>query len=133
VKKSEKPSFYGQNKLFFENPALQPLGSFSHMAACKSSLENTGKMSLIPVFNKNSPRAHMESELNVLGVHGKLVKYVVHLCKRKNLKKNKTSTHKLPKQQSTSFWSQGILGVNIYKCQNNKGSKILLTFNMTTF
>jgi hypothetical protein len=24
--KSEKPRFYGQNKLFFENPALQPLG-----------------------------------------------------------------------------------------------------------
>jgi hypothetical protein len=41
VKKSEKPRFYGQNKLFFENPALQPLGSFSHMAACRSSLENT--------------------------------------------------------------------------------------------
>jgi hypothetical protein len=41
VKKSEKPRFYGQNKLFFKNPALQPLGSFSHMAACRSSLENT--------------------------------------------------------------------------------------------
>jgi hypothetical protein len=41
VKKCEKPRFYGQNKLFFENPALQPLGSFSHMAACRSSLENT--------------------------------------------------------------------------------------------
>jgi hypothetical protein len=41
VKKSEKPRFYGQNKLFFENPALQPLGSFSHMATCWSSLENT--------------------------------------------------------------------------------------------
>jgi hypothetical protein len=41
VKKSEKPRFYGQCKLFFENPALQPLGSFSHMAACRSSLENT--------------------------------------------------------------------------------------------
>jgi hypothetical protein len=53
VKKSEKPRFYGQNKLFFENPTLQPLGSFSHMAACRSSLENTGIMSLIPVFNKN--------------------------------------------------------------------------------
>jgi hypothetical protein len=39
--KSEKPRFYGQNKLFFENPALQPLGSFSHMAAWRSSLENT--------------------------------------------------------------------------------------------
>jgi hypothetical protein len=31
LKKSEKQGFYGQNKLFFENPALQPLGSFSHM------------------------------------------------------------------------------------------------------
>jgi hypothetical protein len=47
----------------------------------------------------------------VLGVHGKLVKYVVHLSKRKNLKKIYFSSHKLPKQQSTSFWSQGILGV----------------------
>jgi hypothetical protein len=40
-KKSEKPRFYGPNKQFFENSALQPLGSFSHMAACRSSLENT--------------------------------------------------------------------------------------------
>jgi hypothetical protein len=39
--KSEKPRFYGKNKLFFEIPALQPLGNFSHMAACRSSLENT--------------------------------------------------------------------------------------------
>jgi hypothetical protein len=84
VEKSEKPRLYGQNKLFFENPALQPLGSFSHMTACRSSLENTGKMSLVPVFNKNSPRAHTESELGVLDVHGKLVKYVVHSSKRKN-------------------------------------------------
>jgi hypothetical protein len=41
VKKGEKPRIYGQNKLFFENPALQPLGSFSHMAARRCSLENT--------------------------------------------------------------------------------------------
>jgi hypothetical protein len=41
VEKSEKPRFYGQNKLFYENSGLQPLGSFSHMAACRSSLENT--------------------------------------------------------------------------------------------
>jgi hypothetical protein len=63
------------------------LGSFSHMAACRSSLENTGKMSLILVFNKNSPRAHTELELGVLGVHGKLVKYVVQSSKRKKWKK----------------------------------------------
>jgi hypothetical protein len=84
VEKSENPRFYGQNKLFFENPTLQPFGCFSHMAVCRSSLENTGKMSLILVFNKNLPRAHTESELNVLGIHGKLVKYVVHSSKRKN-------------------------------------------------
>jgi hypothetical protein len=53
------------------------------MAACRSSLENTGKMSLILVFNKNLPQAHTESELGVLGVHRKLVKYVVHSSKRK--------------------------------------------------
>jgi hypothetical protein len=28
------------------------------------------------------------------------------------LKENYFSSHKLPKQQLTSFWSQGILGVN---------------------
>jgi hypothetical protein len=82
--KSEKPRFYGQNNLLLEHLALQPLGNFSHMAACRSSSENTRKMSLIPVFNKTSPRAHTESELDVLGVHGKLVKYVVHSSKRKN-------------------------------------------------
>jgi hypothetical protein len=54
------------------------------MAACRSSSENTGKMSLIPVFNKNSLQAHTESEFDVLGGHGKLVKYVVYLSKRKN-------------------------------------------------
>jgi hypothetical protein len=44
-------------------------------------------MSLILVFNKNSPRTHTASELGVLGVRGKLVKYVVHSSKRKKLKK----------------------------------------------
>jgi hypothetical protein len=58
--KSEKPRFNGQNKLFFEHHVLQPLGSFSHIATCRSSSENRGKMSLIPIFNKNSPWAHME-------------------------------------------------------------------------
>jgi hypothetical protein len=53
------------------------------MAACRSSLENTGKMNLIYVLNKTSPRAHMESELDMLGVPKKLVKYVIHSPKRK--------------------------------------------------
>jgi hypothetical protein len=84
VKKRKKPRFYGQNKLLFLHPALQPLVSFSHMAACRSSSKNTRKMSLIPVFNRNLPQAHTELEFDVLGVHGMLVKYVAHLSKRKN-------------------------------------------------
>jgi hypothetical protein len=54
------------------------------MAACRSSSKNTGKINLKPVFNKTSPQAHMELDFDVLGVHGKLVKYVVHSSKRKN-------------------------------------------------
>jgi hypothetical protein len=34
------------------------------------------------------------------------------LVQKKKLKKNYFSSQKLPKQQSTIFWSQGILGVN---------------------
>jgi hypothetical protein len=41
VKKTEKPGFYGQNKLLSYHPTLQPLGSFNHMAACRSSSKNT--------------------------------------------------------------------------------------------
>jgi hypothetical protein len=29
------------------------------------------------------------------------------------MKKNEFSSHKLPKQQLTSFWSEGILGVKV--------------------
>jgi hypothetical protein len=36
------------------------------------------------------------------------------LVQKKKLKKNNNSSHKLPKQQSTNFWSQGILGVNTF-------------------
>jgi hypothetical protein len=42
-------------------------------------------------------------------------------CLEKKLKKIYFSSHKLPKQQSTSFWSQGILGVNGFmqaSCKN---------------
>jgi hypothetical protein len=40
-KKVKNQDFIGKTNYFFENPALQPLGSFSHMAACRSSLENS--------------------------------------------------------------------------------------------
>jgi hypothetical protein len=126
VKKSEKPRFYGQNKLLLEHLALQPLGSFNHMAACRSSSENVRKMKLIPVLNKTSPWAHMELELDVLGIPRKLVEYIVHLFERKNLKIY-FSSHKLPKQQLTNFWSQGVLGFQ-YVMSNN----LQIFFNFST-
>jgi hypothetical protein len=58
------------------------------MAACRNSLENIEKMNLIPILNKTSPRAHMELELDMLGVPAKLVKYVIHASKRKKKNKN---------------------------------------------
>jgi hypothetical protein len=84
VKKGKKPRFYGQNKLLFQHRAFKPLGSFSHMAACRSSFRIYTKNEL---KNKTSPWAHVESELDMLGIPGKHVKYVVHLSKRKNWKK----------------------------------------------
>ena len=44
-------------------------------------------MNLIPVFKTNLLWAHMELELDVLGVQRKLVKYVVNSFKRENWKK----------------------------------------------
>jgi hypothetical protein len=74
----------GKTNFSLSTLPFSPWGSFSHMAACRSSLENTRKMNLIPVLNKTSPRAHMESKLDMRGVLKKLVKYVVHSSKRKN-------------------------------------------------
>jgi hypothetical protein len=42
------------------------------------------------------------------------------------LKKNYFSSHKLPKQQSTNFWSQGILGVK--NAETNNLLQIVYTF-----
>jgi hypothetical protein len=54
----------------------------------------------------------MESEFGVLGVARKPMKYVVDLSKRKRIHKKYVSFCKVPKQQTTNFWSQGILEIN---------------------
>ena len=46
-------------------------------------------MNLLPVLNKTSPQAHTESEMGVLGVYGKLVRYVCSLVQKKILKNKK--------------------------------------------
>jgi hypothetical protein len=81
-KKVKNQDFMGKTNYFLSTLPFSPRAvsaTWLHVGA-----PHTGKMSLIPVFNKNLPRAHTESELDVLGVHGNLVKYVVHSFKRKN-------------------------------------------------
>jgi hypothetical protein len=58
------------------------------MAACRNSSKNTRKINIKLVLNKTLPWAQMESELDVFGVSGKFVKYLVHSFIRKNWKKN---------------------------------------------
>jgi hypothetical protein len=81
------------------------------MATCRSPLKNKGNLNLQLILNNNSPWAHTNLELDVLGVAGKLLKYIIRLSKKKLEKKFKKSSHVLLKQQTTSFWLQGILGV----------------------
>jgi hypothetical protein len=45
------------------------------------------------------------------------------------LKKNYFSSHKLPKQQSTSFLSQGILGVNEKVLSKSFNTILLILIN----
>jgi hypothetical protein len=68
-------------------------------------------MKKILVLNKTSPWAHIKTKFNMFGVAKKLVKYVVHLSNLFIYKNSYFSSHKLPKLQWTSFWSQGILEV----------------------
>jgi hypothetical protein len=42
------------------------------------------------------------------------------------LKKNYFSSYKLPKQQLTSFWSQGILGVNATLAASIRSFEVIL-------
>jgi hypothetical protein len=74
----------GKTNFFCSILPFNPLGSFIHMVACRSSSKNTRKMNLQPILNRNPPWAHIELEFNALGIAKKLEKHVVHLSKRKD-------------------------------------------------
>jgi hypothetical protein len=57
------------------------LATWLHIAA---PLKIQEKMNLQFILNKNSPRAHIELEFDILGVATKRVKYIVHLFKGTN-------------------------------------------------
>jgi hypothetical protein len=79
-------------------------------------------MDLQPILNKNSPQALTKLKLDVLGVAEELMKYVVHLSKRK-IEKTCFSSHIVPKQQTISLWSQRIFRINKKNSSSSYKSK----------
>jgi hypothetical protein len=79
MKNSKNPRFYGsQNRLLFWHLALQPLGSFSHVTACRNSSKNTKKNWTYNLFwTKIHHGLIWRQNLTCFDVAGKLVKYVV--------------------------------------------------------
>jgi hypothetical protein len=51
--KKSKTKILWVKQTSFLTPTLKLLGSFSHMATCRSSSKNTRKMNLKPILNKN--------------------------------------------------------------------------------
>jgi hypothetical protein len=88
-KKVKNQDSMGKTNIFLSTLPFSPWAvsaTWLHVGAPQIFLR---KMNLIPILNKISPWAQFQSELDVLGVHGNLVKYVVHSSKRKKkLKKN---------------------------------------------
>ena len=80
---------------------------------------------------KTSLRAHTESELDMLGVLGKLVKYVVHPSKRKRKEKKliKKFFTQVAQTAIDHFWSQGILRVKNVLLFFSCGSELLVRTN----
>jgi hypothetical protein len=78
--------FIGKTNYFLKTLPFNPWAVSATWVHVGAPYKMHEKMSLILVFNKNSPQAHIESELGVLGIHGKLVKYVVHSSKGKKKK-----------------------------------------------
>jgi len=57
-----------------------PLQNEVHVYLVESPTKIEKKLHFQDFFNRNSPRAHTESEISVLGVAGRLGKNLVHEC-----------------------------------------------------
>jgi hypothetical protein len=112
LKKVDDQRLYSQKELIFWHPTLQPLGNFSHVSAYRSFPTNTWEINFQTILNKTLPQARMELEFDMLGVAGKLVRYVVYLQKKGTKWFKYFFSHSVPKYLTSNFWSQGILGVN---------------------
>jgi hypothetical protein len=74
----------GKTNFFLRTLPFSPWAVSATWLHVVAPQENTRKMNLTHVLNNTLPWAHTESKLDVLGVPKKLVKYIIHLSKRKN-------------------------------------------------
>jgi hypothetical protein len=123
--------FMDKSNFFFGTLPLSPWALFSYVIECRSS-KHIWKMNFQTILNKNLPHVHMDLEFDVLDVAKKLVKYVVHLSKRKIWKYIYISFHRVPKQRMTNFWSEGILEVKLW-CIGQEGALFILWFFILDF
>jgi hypothetical protein len=91
-KKCKTKILLDRTNFFLSTVAFTPWKISATWSHVRAPLKVQEKWSILPVFNKNSPGAHMESELDMLGVHKKVVKYVVHSCKWKNWEKKEKNS-----------------------------------------
>jgi hypothetical protein len=81
-----------------------PPGPLQNLILCPSlrTPQKLKKIILQGLLNKNSPWAHIESELSVFDVAGKLGENLTHACKKKLFFKE-SSPYKLPKRPKFGF------------------------------
>jgi hypothetical protein len=117
-KKEWKTKMLWSKQTFFWKPCPSALGSFSHMAACRSSLENTLKNELNTCFQQKFAMGSYGVGIGRAWCSWKACEICSSHVLKEKLKEKKKSSHKLPKQQSTSFLSQGILRIKLYCIYN---------------
>jgi hypothetical protein len=87
------------------------MGNISHMATSRSFSKNIGKLNLQSILNIELFQ-FIGIKIGCTWYAGKLVNDVVQLWRQKKKFNKNFSLYRLPKQQTTIFGFQGILGVN---------------------
>jgi hypothetical protein len=108
----ENQDFMG-NFFFSLAPCPSALGQYQPHGCMWELLKKCRKNELNTRFQQKFTAGSYRVGIGPAWCSWKACEICSSLVQKKKLKKIYFSSHKLPKQRSTSFWSQGILGVNI--------------------
>jgi hypothetical protein len=100
---------------YFLSPCPSALGQFQPHGCMQELLRKYMKNDLNTRFQQKFATGSYGVGIGRAWCSRKACEICSSLVQMKKLKKNYFSSHKLPKQQTTNFWSQGILGVKFPK------------------